>query len=226
MVRYKARYFVRKNIWGPFPFVPLTSPLPRLCNPNNRWPGWGAIRKWPLIRPSQSKLYYDQTKVRSEHRVHSKCPWNSDQALPDGNEFWSDRNQTIVQKIMRSWPRPYPDHRPDSMDEPEFPLRGPAFPIWQLDSFGSDQSHQTLDVPLIRMLPFVASWQSHHISLKNKKSKEKNPLEIFSGQTNVRLSTPVIRPTQTPLIRPLPSLSDLWSYHPLIEMTSDHTIVR
>ena len=86
----------------------------------------------------------------------------------------------------------------------------------QLDPFGSDQSHQTLDLSVIRMLIFVASWQSRHLSV-TKKSK-KNQLEMVSDQTNVRLNLP--------LIRPFPSWSDFWSYHPQTKVISDHTIPR
>ena len=86
----------------------------------------------------------------------------------------------------------------------------------QLDPFGSDQRHQTLDLSVIRMLLFVASWhQSWHLSEKNRKSK-KFPLEMVSDQTNVHLN-----PT---LIRPFPSRSDFWSYHPQTKVTSDQTI--
>ena len=121
----------------------------------------------------------------------------------------------------------------------------------QLDPFGSDQIHQTLDVSVIRMLLFVASWQSRHTSLcKKQKIKKKIRLEMVSDQTNVRLNPPLIRPfpswsnfwsynPQTkvtsdhtitrpkwPLIIPSPDRSDLWSYHPQTEVTSDHTIPR
>ena len=88
----------------------------------------------------------------------------------------------------------------------------------QLDLFGSDQRHQTLDVSVIRMLLFVASWQSRHLSVKKTKNRKKNPLEMVSDQTNVRLNPP--------LIRPFPSWSDFWSYHPQTKVTSDHTIPR
>ena len=47
-----------------------------------------------------------------------------------------------------------------------FLLSGPGFSV--------NQRHQTLDVSVIRMLLFVASWQSQHLSVKkNKKPKEK-----------------------------------------------------
>ena len=35
-----------------------------------------------------------------------------DQILQDANDLWSNRNQTIVQKIVRPWPRPNPEHSP------------------------------------------------------------------------------------------------------------------
>ena len=38
--------------------------------------GRGAIRKWPQIRPSQTKLSSDQTKMSSKNRVRSKCARN------------------------------------------------------------------------------------------------------------------------------------------------------
>ena len=54
-------------------------------------------------------------------------------------------------------------------------------------------------------------------SLGNKTHK-KIPLEMVSDQTNMRLNPPVIRP--------FPSWSNLWSYHPQTEVTSDHNIPR
>ena len=77
--------------------------------------------------------------------------------------------------------------------------------FYQLDPFGSDQNHQNLDVPLIKLPFFVASWQSQHFSVKNNKNEQKNPLEMVSDQTQLRS-----KPSR---IRRLPSGSDLWSYY-------------
>ena len=97
----------------------------------------------------------------------------------------------------------------------------------QLEPFGSDQRHQTLDVSVIRMLLFVASWQSRHLSLKKQRIKKKIPLEMVSDQTNVRLNPPLIIPFPSwSDFLPSPDQSDLWSYHPQTEVTSDHTIPR
>ena len=74
-------------------------------------PKWGAIQKWPLIRPcqtkvtstirpSQTKVSSDQTKVRSKHRVHSKCA---------RNWLWSDHSRPKGPLI-----RPTSDHCPDN----------------------------------------------------------------------------------------------------------------
>ena len=109
----------------------------------------------------------------------------------------------------------------------------------QLDPFGSDQRYQTLDLSVIRMLLFVASWQSRNLSVK----KTKNQKKFRSKLSLIRLmcawihlwtdhSHPEVTSDHTtprpkwPLIIPSPDRSDLLSYHPQTEVTSDHTIVR
>ena len=73
--------------------------------------------------PYESDLWSDHPRPKYP-LIRLKCARNtvcalsaietvSDQTFPDEKELWSDQNQTIVQKIMRSWPRPNPDHRPD-----------------------------------------------------------------------------------------------------------------
>ena len=100
----------------------------------------------------------------------------------------------------------------------KFPFKWTGI-FYELDRFDSDPNHQTVYVSMTRMLFFVASWQSQLLSVKKtKKSKEKTPHEMVSDQTNVRLNPP--------LIRPFPSWSDLWPYHPQTEVTSDHSIPR
>ena len=111
--------------------------------------------------------------------------------------------------------------------------------FYQLDLFSSDQIHQILYVSLTRMLLFVASWQSHHLSVK----KQKNQKNISSKWFLIRLMCAwihlwsdhfysevtydhTIPRLKWPLIIPSPDRSDLWSYHPQTEVTSDHTIPR
>ena len=72
----------------------------------------------------------------------------------------------------------------------KFPLKGTGI-FYQLDPSGPDQSHQTLDVLLIRMLPFVASRQSHHCSV-NKTENQKKLLEMVYDQTQLRSKSSVI----------------------------------
>ena len=91
--------------------------------------------------------------------------------------------------------------------------------FYQLYPHVSDQKHQTLDVSLIRMLLFVASWQSQHLLVKKQKIEKK----ISTKWPLIRLTNVRLNP---PLIRPLPFWSDLLSYHPQTEVTSDHTIPR
>ena len=109
----------------------------------------------------------------------------------------------------------------------------------QLDPFGSDQRHQILDLSVIRMLLFVASWQSRHLCKKKQKINKK----FRSKSSLIRLMCAWIRPwsdhshpevtsdhtiprPKWSLIIPSPDRSDLWSYHPQTEVTSDHTIPR
>ena len=67
------------------------------------YPGWGAIRKWPLIKPSQTKVSTDQTE-KLWNTVFDRSAYEvvSDHTLPDWNDLWSDQTQTIVQTIVRS----------------------------------------------------------------------------------------------------------------------------
>ena len=66
--------------------------------------------------------------------------------------------------------------------------------FYQLFPLVYDQRHQTLDVSLVRMLLFVASWQSQHLLVNKNKNQKKNQHEMASDQTNVRLNPPLIRP--------------------------------
>ena len=113
--------------------------------------------------------------------------------------------------------------------------------IYQLDPFGSDQNHQTLNVYVIRMLLFVASWQrSQHLSVKKQKIKKKLHSSkwslirlmcawnhLWSDHSHLEMTSDhtIPRP-KWPLIIPFPDRSDLWSYHSQTEVTSDHTIPR
>ena len=107
----------------------------------------------------------------------------------------------------------------------------------QLDSFGSDQRHQFLDLSVIRMLLFVASWQSRHLSVKRQKIKKKFRskwslirlmcawIRLWSNHSHLEVTSDhtIPRP-KWPLIIPSPDQSDLWSYHPQTKVSSDHTI--
>ena len=86
-------------------------------------PGWGAIRKWPLIRSCQTKVTSDQTIPRQNilwsdyYALETPCALEKCARIC----LWSDLSrrkwplirpsQTIVQMIVRSWTRPNPDHR-------------------------------------------------------------------------------------------------------------------
>ena len=73
--------------------------------------------------PDESYLWSDQSRpkypvIRLMCTQNTVCALSaletvSDQTIPDGKDLWSDQNQTIVQTIVRPWPRPNPDHRPD-----------------------------------------------------------------------------------------------------------------
>ena len=78
----------------------------------------------------------------------------------------------------------------------------------QLGPFGSDQRHQTLDLSVIRMLLFVASRQSRHLSVKKTKYQKKKIRSKWS------------------LIRLMCAWIHLWSDHSHPEVTFDHTIPR
>ena len=99
--------------------------------------------------------------------------------------------------------------------------------FFQLDRFSSDQSQQTLDVSLMRMLIFCC-FLAEPTSLAQKdikwKLEKKNPFEI--DRTQLRLKSSLIRLMcawirlwsdqpirKRALIRPSPSESDLWSYY-------------
>ena len=46
--------------------------------------------------------------------------------------------------------------------------------FYQLDLLGSDQSRQSPNVSLIRMLLFVASWQNQQLLVKKTKNQKKS----------------------------------------------------
>ena len=39
-------------------------------------PDWGVIRKWPLLRPSQTKVSTNHTEMRSKQQVRAVCTWS------------------------------------------------------------------------------------------------------------------------------------------------------
>ena len=73
--------------------------------------------------PDESNLWSDHPRptyplIRLKGARNTVCALSaletlSDQTFPVGKDLWSDQNQTIVQTIVRPWPRPNPDHRSD-----------------------------------------------------------------------------------------------------------------
>ena len=182
--------------------------------------------KYPLIRVKSA---------RNTLCARSALETVSDQTFPGRKDLWSDQNQTIVQKIVRPWPRQNPDHRPDDC-------------ALMTRLACSISCTSLLLIKAIKLLMCLWSECCFLLLLaettslgekKNKKLKKKfsskwslirlmcawNRVWSDHSQPEVNSDHTIHRP-KWPLIIQTPDRSDLWSYHPQTEVTSDHTIPR
>ena len=141
------------------------------------FPGWGPDRNglwsdhprqnWPLIRPSQTGLTSDQTRVRSKLRVHLECA----------------RKLPLIRLLCaRMSP---PDQTSGRLNPPLIRLkcaRSRLWSDWSALEIASDQTEVRSKSPLIRLK-----------CARNCLWSDWSALEIASDQTEVRSKLPLIR---------------------------------